>query len=61
MTIAKQNLTLWYEKDAFTETNKDKKGFFKEGNGGILFLNEKHHLSKFVQAKLMKAIQTDTN
>lgn len=50
-----------YEKGAFTGANSAKKGLFEEANGGILFLDEIHHLSKFVQAKLIKAIQTDEN
>lgn len=36
-----------------------KAGLLEVANGGILFLDEVHHLSKMVQAKLMKAIQTD--
>jgi transcriptional regulator with AAA-type ATPase domain len=49
-----------YEKGAFTGANKVKKGLLEEANGGILFLDEIHHLSKLVQAKLMKALQTDS-
>lgn len=48
-----------YEKGAFTGANTSKKGLLEEANGGILFLDEIHHLSKAVQAKLMKALQTD--
>jgi transcriptional regulator with AAA-type ATPase domain len=36
-----------------------RKGLMEEADGGILFLDEIHHLSKQVQAKLMKALQTD--
>ena len=50
-----------YVKGAFTGADKDKVGLFKEAENGILFLDEIHHLSKMVQAKLMKAIQTDKN
>jgi len=50
-----------YMKGAFTGATANKKGLFEEANGGILFLDEIHHLSKYVQAKLMKAIQTDEN
>jgi transcriptional regulator with AAA-type ATPase domain len=50
-----------YEKGAFTGANAVKKGLLEEANGGILFLDEIHHLSKLVQAKLMKALQTDEN
>jgi transcriptional regulator with AAA-type ATPase domain len=48
-----------YVKGAFTGANKDKKGLFCEADEGILFLDEVHHLSKLVQAKLMTALQTD--
>ena len=48
-----------YAKGAFTGANSDKKGLLEEANGGVLFLDEIHHLSKMVQAKLMKALQTD--
>lgn len=50
-----------YEKGAFTGANTNKKGLLEEADGGILFLDEIHHLSKLVQAKLMKALQTDNN
>jgi transcriptional regulator with AAA-type ATPase domain len=48
-----------YEKGAFTGANAVKIGLLEAANGGILFLDEIHHLSKLVQAKLMKALQTD--
>lgn len=48
-----------FEKGAFTGANAVKKGLLEEADGGILFLDEIHHLSKLVQAKLMKALQTD--
>ena len=48
-----------YARGAFTGANSDKKGLLEEANGGVLFLDEIHHLSKMVQAKLMKALQTD--
>ena len=48
-----------YEKGAFTGANAPKKGLLEEADGGILFLDEIHNLSKLVQAKLMKALQTD--
>lgn len=48
-----------YTKGAFTGANKDTNGLFHEANGGILFLDEIHHLSKRVQAKLMTALQTE--
>jgi transcriptional regulator with AAA-type ATPase domain len=34
-------------------------GLFQNANGGILFLDEIHHLSKAVQAKLMLALNTN--
>jgi len=49
-----------YEKGAFTGANKYTPGLFQEANGGTLFLDEVHHLSKVVQGKLMKALQTDS-
>ena len=48
-----------YTKGAFTGAYSDKKGLLEEANGCVLFLDEIHHLSKMVQAKLMKALQTD--
>jgi len=48
-----------YEKGAFTGADKTTDGLFQRANGKILFLDEIHHLSKLVQAKLMKALQTD--
>lgn len=49
-----------YGKGAFTGgLPGGKKGLIEEADNGILFLDEVHHLSKLVQAKLMKALQTD--
>lgn len=49
-----------YVKGAFTGADKDGKvGLIEEASDGILFLDEFHHLDKLVQAKLMKAFQTD--
>ncbi|GAB4344259.1 MAG: hypothetical protein OHK0038_24450 [Flammeovirgaceae bacterium] len=50
-----------YVKGAFTGATQDKKGLIESAENGILFLDEIHHLSKRVQAKLMKALQTDQN
>lgn len=50
-----------YVKGTFTDAKKDKIGLIESANNGILFLDEVHHLSKAVQAKLMKALQTDEN
>lgn len=49
-----------YEKGAFTGADKATKGLFEEAKGGMLFFDEVHHLSKRVQGKLMKALQTDS-
>ena len=48
------------EKGTFTGVI-ERKGLLFEADGGILFLDEIHHLSPLVQAKLMKAFQTDKN
>ena len=48
-----------YKKGAFTGANKESDGLFLSASGGILFLDEIHHLSKRVQAKLMTALQTN--
>lgn len=50
-----------YKKGAFTGANTDQPGLFHEARNGILFFDEVHHLSKTVQGKLMKALQTDSN
>ncbi len=46
------------ESGIFTGVSK-RNGLLFDADGGILFLDEIHHLSKMVQAKLMKALQTD--
>ncbi len=48
-----------YERGTFTGAITAKKGLLEEADEGLLFLDEIHHLSKLVQAKLMKALQTD--
>jgi transcriptional regulator with AAA-type ATPase domain len=48
-----------YVKGAFTDAKEDKKGLIESAENGILFLDEIHHLTKPVQARLMKALQTD--
>lgn len=50
-----------YVKGAFTGADRNKEGLFQEANNKTLFLDEFHHLSKYVQAKLMKAMETDAN
>jgi DNA-binding NtrC family response regulator len=46
-----------YEKGAFTGANQDKKGLFESARGGIIFLDEIHHLEKGTQASLLRAIR----
>lgn len=48
-----------YKKGAFTGANNNTYGLFQKAKDGILFLDEIHHLSKRVQAKLMTALQTE--
>lgn len=48
-----------YKKGAFTGANINKTGLIKDAEQGVLFMDEIHHLDKSVQAKLMKAFQTD--
>lgn len=50
-----------YKKGAFTGANFNKTGLIKDAEQGVLFMDEFHHLHKSVQAKLMKAFQTDQN
>jgi len=57
-TMAESEL-FGYKKGAFTDAKTDKKGLIESAEKGILFLDEIHHVSKSVQAKLMKALQTD--
>lgn len=59
-TMAESSL-FGYEKGAFTGAYEKTNGLFQQAKGGILFLDEIHHLSKRVQEKLMKAIETDEN
>ena len=50
-----------YKKGAFTGAITDTDGLFQKAHGGILFLDEVHHLSRRVQAKMMTALQTNDN
>ncbi|MBN2664856.1 MAG: sigma 54-interacting transcriptional regulator [Bacteroidales bacterium] len=59
-TIA-ESILFGYKKGAFTDAKEDRQGVFEQANNGILFLDEIHHLDKLTQAKLMKAIETDSN
>ena len=49
-----------YKKGAYSGANESFEGLFSQAHGGILFLDEVHLLSKVVQGKLMKALQTDS-
>jgi DNA-binding NtrC family response regulator len=44
-------------KGAFTGATEDKIGLLSRGDGGIVFLDEIHSLSKAAQQKLMKAVE----
>ena len=59
-TMAESEL-FGHKKGAFTGANETKKGLFEEANGGVLFLDEVHNLSKRVQEKLMTALQTESS
>lgn len=59
-TMAESEL-FGHRKGAFTGANEAKKGLFEEANGGVLFLDEVHNLSKRVQEKLMTALQTESS
>ncbi len=48
-----------HKKGAFTGAYEDTEGYFHKADGGVLFLDEIHHLDKRTQAKLMVALQTD--
>ncbi len=46
-----------YVKGAFTGANKDKIGFVKLGNGGVLFLDEIGEISLHLQNKLLRVLE----
>ncbi len=46
-----------YEKGAFTDAQKSKKGLFELANGGTLFLDEIGEMPLALQAKLLRVIQ----
>lgn len=47
-----------YEKGAFTDAKKRKKGLFELAEGGTLFLDEIGEMALSLQAKLLRAIET---
>jgi len=49
-----------YTAGAFTGANKNKKGLFEEADGGTLFLDEIGELEISLQAKLLRAIETNS-
>jgi transcriptional regulator with AAA-type ATPase domain len=59
-TMAESEL-FGHKKGAFVGARTNSEGLFGAANGGILFLDEIHHLSKRVQAKLMTALQTKSD
>lgn len=46
-----------HEKGAFTGADKTKIGIFETAKGGVVFLDEIHHLSQSAQAKLLRVVQ----
>ncbi len=46
-----------YKKGAFTGATNDKKGLFKEADGGTIFLDEIGELSTPIQVKILRAVQ----
>ncbi len=46
-----------HKKGSFTGAYADKKGYFEQANGGMLFLDEISNLNMNVQAKILRAIE----
>lgn len=46
-----------HERGSFTGANKQKIGVFEAANGGVVFLDEVHHLGPNAQKKLLRVIQ----
>ena len=53
-----ESLLFGHVKGAFTGAIESHVGFFREANEGTLFLDEIHTLSKGIQYKILKAIET---
>lgn len=49
-----------HEKGAFTGAIKDKTGYFEQAHGGTLFLDELTEMPFEIQAKLLRALETQT-
>ncbi len=56
-----QSILFGHSKGAFSDATSEEIGEFVRAKDGILFLDEIHHLDKMIQAKLMKALQTNKN
>ncbi len=48
-----------HEKGAFTDAHKERKGLLEQADGGLLFLDEVHHLDRETRSMLLTALQTD--
>lgn len=48
-----------YVRGAFTGANRDKRGLFEEANGGTLFLDEITNMPMEIQAKFLRALQSN--
>jgi DNA-binding NtrC family response regulator len=49
-----------HEKGSFTGADRQHKGFFERANGGTLFLDEITEMSKDLQVKLLRVLETGT-
>jgi DNA-binding NtrC family response regulator len=49
-----------HEKGSFTGADRQHKGFFERANGGTLFLDEVTEMSKDLQVKLLRVLETGT-
>lgn len=51
---------LGHEKGAFTDAKQVKKGIFEMANGGTIFLDEIGEMSKMLQPKLLRVLESNT-